>query len=358
MNHPVFFHLFPDLILLVVDFDPALSFKFCYEKNKTITQMTWYIKEFSKLTNVSVRALHHYDHIGLLKPSIRHKNGYRVYSQDDLLKQQQINALKSFGFTLKQIKAFFAKGLSLETHLYTQLKFLREKASALQNIIHVLEKILLLHADNKSITWENIIKLIEVYQMTQASEKTWVNEVLNKDERKLYAEFQQHLSQKGKASEAAFKKRWQGICKEIKAHLKDDPSGEIAIKLAEKVHGAIYDLYGKKYAGLKHTIWTKGFKTGANQKEDNKGLTPQMIEWLDSAMDAYWQNRYRNILKRIGQKLDKDIIEAFCLALDEMYGSETTLKLDFLNIIKENAQTPESTKKWLDQHIIPTLKQH
>lgn len=52
----------------------------------------WYAKQLSKLTQVSVRTLHHYDKIGLLKPSLRLENGYRLYSEKDLLLLQQIIA--------------------------------------------------------------------------------------------------------------------------------------------------------------------------------------------------------------------------------------------------------------------------
>ena len=44
----------------------------------------WYVKDLSKLTDVSVQTLHHYDRIDLLKPSVRLSNGYRVYSEKDL----------------------------------------------------------------------------------------------------------------------------------------------------------------------------------------------------------------------------------------------------------------------------------
>ena len=69
----------------------------------------WYAKELSQLTQVSVRTLHHYDKIGLLKPSLRQSNDYRLYSEKDLLKLQQIIALKFFGFELSQIKLLLAK---------------------------------------------------------------------------------------------------------------------------------------------------------------------------------------------------------------------------------------------------------
>ena len=68
----------------------------CIQGDKTMIQ--WYVKDISKLTGVSVQTLHHYDHFGLLQPSIRLPNGYRVYSEKDLLKLQQIIALKYFGF--------------------------------------------------------------------------------------------------------------------------------------------------------------------------------------------------------------------------------------------------------------------
>jgi len=64
----------------------------------------WLVKNLSELTGVSVQTLHHYDRINLLKPSLRLTNGYRVYSEEDLLKLQQIIALKFFGFELSQIR--------------------------------------------------------------------------------------------------------------------------------------------------------------------------------------------------------------------------------------------------------------
>ena len=52
----------------------------------------WYVNELSKLTKVTVRTLHHYDKIGLLKPSLRRSNGYRLYSEADLLSSRASNS--------------------------------------------------------------------------------------------------------------------------------------------------------------------------------------------------------------------------------------------------------------------------
>ncbi|MBV8801763.1 MAG: MerR family transcriptional regulator, partial [Gammaproteobacteria bacterium] len=76
----------------------------------------WYVKDLSKLTHISVQTLHYYDRIGLLKPSVRLPNGYRLYSENDLLKLQQIIALKFFGFALPQIKKLLSSDVNMLDH--------------------------------------------------------------------------------------------------------------------------------------------------------------------------------------------------------------------------------------------------
>lgn len=80
----------------------------------------WFVKNLSKLTGVTVQTLHHYDRIGLLKPSLRLANGYRIYSEKDLLQLQQIIALKFFGFKLSQIKTLITEEKSALQHFNAQ----------------------------------------------------------------------------------------------------------------------------------------------------------------------------------------------------------------------------------------------
>ena len=64
------------------------------------------IGEFSKLTNISVRMLHHYDEIGLFKPSIVKENQYRYYSHHQYDTFTIITILKSIGMSLNDIKIY------------------------------------------------------------------------------------------------------------------------------------------------------------------------------------------------------------------------------------------------------------
>lgn len=66
------------------------------------------IGELAARSGLTVRALHHYDSIGLLTPSARADTGYRLYSRDDVARLHQIQALRKFGMSLADIGTFLA----------------------------------------------------------------------------------------------------------------------------------------------------------------------------------------------------------------------------------------------------------
>jgi MerR family transcriptional regulator, thiopeptide resistance regulator len=61
------------------------------------------VSEVARLSGVSVRTLHHYDEVGLLKPASVGANGYRYYGKDELLRLQQILFHRELGFALEEI---------------------------------------------------------------------------------------------------------------------------------------------------------------------------------------------------------------------------------------------------------------
>jgi DNA-binding transcriptional MerR regulator len=68
------------------------------------SRRTYQVKEVAELSGVSIRALHHYDAIGLLTPSGRTAAGYRLYDEDDLLRLQQILIGRELGLALEDIR--------------------------------------------------------------------------------------------------------------------------------------------------------------------------------------------------------------------------------------------------------------
>ena len=73
-------------------------------------QREWRIGELARATGVTVRALHHYDRLGLLVPSSRTAGGHRCYTGDDVRRLHTILALRGFGLSLRDIAAALAAG--------------------------------------------------------------------------------------------------------------------------------------------------------------------------------------------------------------------------------------------------------
>jgi DNA-binding transcriptional MerR regulator len=97
------------------------------------------IGEFAKLAGVTVRALHHYDRIGLLKPQ-RGTSGFRLYSLTDLERLEQIAALKFLGIPLKEIKLLLKRGpLTLVDSLHMQREALAEKRKLIDRAVVAIE---------------------------------------------------------------------------------------------------------------------------------------------------------------------------------------------------------------------------
>jgi DNA-binding transcriptional MerR regulator/predicted enzyme related to lactoylglutathione lyase len=72
-------------------------------QQSTAQPREWKVGGLAELTGLTVRALHHYDHIGLLKPSHRSPSGHRLYTGDDVARLYRICLLRRLGFALSSI---------------------------------------------------------------------------------------------------------------------------------------------------------------------------------------------------------------------------------------------------------------
>ncbi|MCL9685355.1 MerR family transcriptional regulator [Legionella maioricensis] len=306
----------------------------------------WFVKDLSKLTGITVQTLHHYDRIQLLKPSLRLANGYRVYSEKDLLKLQQIIALKFFGFELSQIKTLLSEEKGALEHFSNQVRVLEQKANAFLEGAKTLRSIINVVDDNQSIPWETIIQLIEVYRMTENLEHSWVKEIFSPDELKQYVEFEKEMkANKTPEQKAAFEKQWHLLLNELINNLKEDPTSQTGIHLGKKYMDWVNGIYGKKYAHLRTKKWEKGF--GEGKGLDDIGLTPELISWLEKATDAYWRDRLYSILEQVGKAPSSTVLSLWNDALDDMYGEETSRKKIIYEMALNDEKVSLEAKAWL-----------
>ena len=101
------------------------------------------VKEISDLTGISVRTLHYYDEIGLLKPTEKSDAGYRLYDDKALETLQQILFFREFDISLKEIKAVLDNP-ALERNQILQVlrKMLVTKKERMERLIASIDDIL------------------------------------------------------------------------------------------------------------------------------------------------------------------------------------------------------------------------
>ncbi|SPE25170.1 Transcriptional regulator, MerR family [Candidatus Sulfopaludibacter sp. SbA3] len=187
------------------------------------------VHEFAELAGVTVRALHHYDRLGLLKPSRRSHSGYRLYSNRDLARLEQIVVLKFLGLPLKQIRDLLKRDSGLSESLRRQRHVLTGKRRQLDSAIHAIEAAEQSLKPKQEPDWnliKKIIKEIEMQNDTEWAMKYYTPEAQAKVEerKKLWSpELQERVSQ-----------QWAGLFADIEASLGEDPASPKAQALAAR----------------------------------------------------------------------------------------------------------------------------
>ena len=106
-------------------------------------EKTYTVHEAAQLSGVTVRTLHHYDHIGLLCPKVDPGNGYRLYQADDLVRLQQILFFRELDFPLSEIKAILDHpGFDSREALLRQKELLAGKQKRLDRLIAHIDALL------------------------------------------------------------------------------------------------------------------------------------------------------------------------------------------------------------------------
>lgn len=104
---------------------------------------TYTVKQLACLAGISVRTLHHYDQVGLLRPALRTPAGYRLYRHADLLRLQQILFYRELDVPLAEIQALLDRpGFDPARALRDHRRSLQEKAARLAQLIETIDRTL------------------------------------------------------------------------------------------------------------------------------------------------------------------------------------------------------------------------
>jgi len=243
--------------------------------DKAMKKNGYLVREFAKLTRVTVRTLHYYDQIGLLRPSCERPNGYRVYADADLLRLQQIVTLKFMGFSLDEIKRLLdSRGYEAVKALKVQAAAVKDEIARLREASRAIDQVLIRLEKDGRLHKDKLIKIMEVIQMGEDVKKAWHEKFFTEEELKQFRELGKKYTPEDMA---AYQKRWEALIAEVKASLGLDPASEKAQNLGRRWTALLNEVYGGQ-PQLKAQI-AKAYNAGAIPKEYNM-IAPEVWDFI------------------------------------------------------------------------------
>ena len=165
------------------------------------------------MSGVTIRTLHFYDEIGLLKPAERSQKKYRYYDEDNLLRLQQILFYREFDFTLEQIRDIldnpdFDYVSALRAHRETLL----HKHERIDRLIHTLDKTIEKIQGDQTMT----LRDKDLYEgFDQETIDRWNREVEDKYDPETVAESRRNIEKMGKEKFKDVKQRGEDVTRAI-----------------------------------------------------------------------------------------------------------------------------------------------
>lgn len=251
--------------------------------------MIYTVNKLAKLSGISIRTLHFYDEIGLLKPALRQDNNYRYYEEEQLLVLQQILFFRELGFQLKDIQEILAsddfdKVEALQSHK----KILIENIKRTKKLLKTIDKTILHLTGSKKIIDK------EMYEgFDQAKQKEYEKYLI--DSGKVS---QQLLDQGKEAVKNWTKEDWAEF------HKEGDDINKALIILIQKsipaVNPEVQEIIQRHYNWVKR-CWTPtresyiGLSQLYNDHNDFRvyyeSYHPQMVEFLSLAMKIFAERK-------------------------------------------------------------------
>lgn len=188
------------------------------------------VKEVSRLTGVSIRTLHYYDSIGLLRPTQITESGYRLYDDTALERLQCILLFRELQFPLKEIKTIFeSPSFNRNKALEQQIELLRLQKEHIENLIDLARGIQTIGVKALDFSAFDTKKIDDYAAQAKA---TWGTS-------EAYHEFEEKSKHRTKEDEQLLSGEMMGMFKEFGSIRTMDPASERPQQLVKKLQAFI-----------------------------------------------------------------------------------------------------------------------
>lgn len=252
-------------------------------------KLTYKVNEVAQLAGVSVRTLHYYDQIELLKPASITPAGYRIYTGADLERLQQILFFKELEFSLEEIKAILSDpNFDRQRALTAHKAVLLQKKERLEKIIESVEKTIDSLEGGRKMDKKEMFAAFDMTEIQKHKEK-YAKEVREKYDPQVVEESEKRTAKYTKNDWAKILGSWNAKYQEIVALMDQGPADPEVQKIIGEIRQLITDHFytctPEIYRGLAE-LYVTDQRFTANIDQHKEGLA----EFLKAAMDIYCDN--------------------------------------------------------------------
>ena len=242
------------------------------------------VKELADVAKISVRTLHYYDQIGLLKPSRNSENGYRYYDDAAVLRLQQIRFYSDLGLSLKNIAlilddADFDTELALEKHKIR----LEQKLSQIQTLMQTIDHTLLYMKGQKNMTSQDLFAGFD-----QAKQKEYEKEVKKRWGDKYLKESKRRWKSYSEQKQKEIIAEQKEIYASLVPHIGQDPDSAQVQAIIAGWHENIRYFYEPSLATLRGLAQL--YTDDPSFRETFTRLDADLPEFLRQAIEHYCNN--------------------------------------------------------------------
>lgn len=249
------------------------------------TTMAYTVKMLSKLSKVSIRTLHYYDQIGLLKPAYYGDNQYRYYEAEQLLMLQQILFYRELGFSLNDIQRIInSDDFNKMNALISHKKILEQGLDRTRKLVKTIDKTI------AHLRGENKMKDEELYYGFESEkQKKYEKDLIEKGivTQNLMDEFKQKTKHWSEKDKDAFIREGKEINDALIAALTKQlkPSSKEVQAIIRKHHAWVgWSPTKEKYIELSRLYLTPEFKKFYEQQHSD------LLKFIVEAMKIFAEN--------------------------------------------------------------------
>ncbi len=182
------------------------------------------VGELARRTGLTIRTLHHYDEIGLLKPSLHTEAGHRLYTADDIARLQQVLSLRQLGFSLEEVRDCLDRpGVSPLEVIRLHVVRLQEQIALQVKLCERLEALAAHFHRAGEVSADEFLRTIEVMAM--------IEKAYTPEQKKQFEEVSKRV---GPEEIRAVEEAWTALLAEVRANRDLDPASPEAQALAQR----------------------------------------------------------------------------------------------------------------------------